>query len=56
MFRISCSVILLAIIMVIIIIIIVIIIIRRRTDNNSKTQGSAPVGLYLLSHGQRLVS
>ena len=55
MFRISCSVILLAIIMVIIII-IVIIIIRRRTDNNSKTQGSAPVGLYLLSHGQRLVS
>ena len=55
MFRISCPVILLAIIMVIIII-IVIIIIRRRTDNNSKTQGSAPVGLYLLSHGQRLVS
>ena len=54
MFRISCPVILLAIIMVIII--IVIIIIRRRTDNNSKTQGSAPVGLYLLSHGQRLVS
>ena len=55
MFRISCPVILLAIIMVIIII-IVIIIRRRRTDNNSKTQGSAPVGLYLLSHGQRLVS
>ena len=54
MFRISCSVILLAIIMVIIIIIVIII--RRRTDNNSKTQGSAPVGLYLLSHGQRLVS
>ena len=54
MFRISCPVILLAIIMVIII--IVIIIRRRRTDNNSKTQGSAPVGLYLLSHGQRLVS
>ena len=55
MFRISCPVILLAIITVIIII-IVIIIRRRRTDNNSKTQGSAPVGLYLLSHGQRLVS
>ena len=53
MFRISCPVILLAIIMVII---IIIVIIRRRTDNNSKTQGSAPVGLYLLSHGQRLVS